>query len=333
MHGALFVSMAAADALLLPRSWRLSKTSSNGEASGFLRVPRIIRHTTGGGRGATLGGLGRRLDLGARAANAEQNAVPAISTYDSGRTPDGTATFPAIAPAAVDLAALAAALGSGETGEGEGSTVGKRADSRLIAELQNALEQASARITALEAEVEVLRLTKRQLKERLAQVARIAQVDDALPVSDGSAELEGQVPDSPTGPSEEASRSEGWLHPAARKLLTALAQHAPVTALAQHAPARFTWGQIATLAGLKPSGGHFSAGRKQLRDRRTYRAPMASLRSNWTRPMATDRTQLPAGLTRPSHWTKTEATEGQPAIQPDDAGRGPTADGAPGSDK
>ena len=33
-----------------------------------------------------------------------------------------------------------------------------------------------------------------------------------------------------------------------------------------HAPARFTWGQAATLAGLKPSGGHYNAGRKQLRD-------------------------------------------------------------------
>jgi len=49
----------------------------------------------------------------------------------------------------------------------------------------------------------------------------------------------------------------GALHPAARKLLIALAQHTP---------ARFTWGQAATLAGLKPSGGHYNAGRKQLRD-------------------------------------------------------------------
>jgi hypothetical protein len=47
------------------------------------------------------------------------------------------------------------------------------------------------------------------------------------------------------------------LHRAARKLLVALAQHAP---------ARFTWGQAATLAGLKPSGGHFNAGRKSLRE-------------------------------------------------------------------
>jgi hypothetical protein len=47
------------------------------------------------------------------------------------------------------------------------------------------------------------------------------------------------------------------LHPAAHKLLIAAARHAP---------ARFTWGQLATLAGLKPSGGHFNAGRKELRD-------------------------------------------------------------------
>jgi hypothetical protein len=46
------------------------------------------------------------------------------------------------------------------------------------------------------------------------------------------------------------------MHPAARKLLSAAARNPP---------ARFTWGQLATLAGLKPSGGHFNAGRKDLR--------------------------------------------------------------------
>jgi len=39
-----------------------------------------------------------------------------------------------------------------------------------------------------------------------------------------------------------------------------------LAALAQHAPARFTWGQAATLAGLKAEGGHYNTGRKQLRD-------------------------------------------------------------------
>ena len=46
------------------------------------------------------------------------------------------------------------------------------------------------------------------------------------------------------------------IHPAARKLLTTLVRHAP---------ARFTWSKTATLAGLKPSGGHFNSGRKDLR--------------------------------------------------------------------
>ena len=56
--------------------------------------------------------------------------------------------------------------------------------------------------------------------------------------------------------SDSPAASGNGIHPAARKLLTALAQHAP---------ARFTWGQAATLAGLKPSGGHFNSGRKDLR--------------------------------------------------------------------
>ena len=55
--------------------------------------------------------------------------------------------------------------------------------------------------------------------------------------------------------SNSPTASGNGIHPAARKLLTALAPHAP---------ARFTWGQAATLAGLKPSGGHFNSGRKDL---------------------------------------------------------------------
>jgi uncharacterized protein len=55
----------------------------------------------------------------------------------------------------------------------------------------------------------------------------------------------------------DAATAVGGIHPAAHKLLMAAAQHAP---------GRSTWGQLATLAGLKPSGGHFNAGRKSLRE-------------------------------------------------------------------
>ena len=183
---------------------------------------------------------------------------PPISTYDSGRTPDGTETLPTIAPATIDLVALAAALGPVEAaGRSRG---GEREGGRHLAELQKALDDASARIAALEAEVEALRSSEGRLRKRLAQVARIARLDDPLlPEKSTSAEPRRPSPAPDTGQSEAVEVGSGVpLHPAARKLLSALAQHAP---------ARFTWGQAATLAGLKPSGGYFNAGRKELRDR------------------------------------------------------------------
>jgi hypothetical protein len=181
---------------------------------------------------------------------------PPILTYDSGRTPDGTA-LPAIASTSVDLAALAAALGSEETAE---RARGSEKEARQLAGLQRGLENAAARIAALEAEVEALRSSEGRLRERLAQVARIARLDDPplLPEKSTSAEPKRRSPDPDPKQGEAEVRSEVSLHPAARKLLSALAQHAP---------ARFTWGQAATLAGLKPSGGYFNAGRKELRDR------------------------------------------------------------------
>lgn len=179
---------------------------------------------------------------------------PPISTYDSGRTPDGTA-LPTVASTSVDLAALAAALGSAEPADSPPPSA--RRDSRRVAELQRALDQATARIAALEAEVDALRSSRRQLKERLAQVAHLAQLDSEIePASNDAVQVDSQAPTPDSGPADISP--EGPFHPAARKLLSALAQHAP---------ARFTWGQAATLAGLKPSGGHFNAGRKQLRDR------------------------------------------------------------------
>jgi hypothetical protein len=88
---------------------------------------------------------------------------PPIATYDSGRTPDGTETLPTITPASIDLVALAAALGSEETaGQVRG---GKREEARHLADLQQALETASARITALEAEIEALRSSEGRAAE------------------------------------------------------------------------------------------------------------------------------------------------------------------------
>lgn len=183
---------------------------------------------------------------------------PAIATYDSGRTPDGVA-MPAITTASVDLAALAATLESIQPADSR-SIAESRRDRGHVAELQSALDQAAVRIAALERDLEAVRLSERRLKDRLAQVARLAQLDGTTELVTKTHTASSSSPnllrDAADQPSRE--RRPGVLHPAARKLLAVLAQHAPD---------RFTWGQAATLAGLKPSGGHFNAGRKQLRDR------------------------------------------------------------------
>jgi hypothetical protein len=103
----------------------------------------------------------------------------------------------------------------------------------------------------------------RKLNSRLERIAELAA---------GSAPMPGAATTLPERPEThiEAKRvrplrvvtrnaaavSGHGIHPAARKLLTAAARHAP---------GRFTWGQLAILAGLKSSGGHFNAGRKELR--------------------------------------------------------------------
>jgi hypothetical protein len=122
---------------------------------------------------------------------------------------------------------------------------------------QRELAAARARITALEA-------NNRELHSRLAKIAALAAgairtpVDAAEIAAAPQPKILGAKPVRPSGAgaSHSPTASGKGIHPAARKLLTALAQHAP---------ARFTWGQAATLAGLKPSGGHFNSGRKDLR--------------------------------------------------------------------
>jgi hypothetical protein len=117
--------------------------------------------------------------------------------------------------------------------------------------------------------IEILEQKNRELSARLEQIAAIAAspvpaAGDAAVPEQPRAKIEAKpvrplrvvTPgSSPRGYA--AVASDDSIHPAGRKLLTALARHAPE---------RFTWGQAATLAGLKPSGGHFNAGRKSSRE-------------------------------------------------------------------
>jgi hypothetical protein len=186
-------------------------------------------------------------------------AFPPIRTFDSSRTPkrgEWLATPRRLAE--VDLSAITAALAAAKDEDHPGDS--KRSprsaeDRRRYERLEQELAGAKARIATLEEQ-------NRELLSRLRDISTLAapstgapaatvSVSKAQPKSETRPVRSLQVAQSDTGPS-----SSDGLHPAARKLLQALAQHAP---------ARFTWGQAATLAGLKPSGGHFNAGRQSLR--------------------------------------------------------------------
>jgi hypothetical protein len=185
---------------------------------------------------------------------------PAIRTFDSSRTPKrGERLMMPRTLAEVDLTAIVAALAAAETEDSQKPRSLSRVESedrRREVELERELAAAKGRIELLERE-------NRELNSRLAGIVALAagtaggSIIDVPPEAPRpKSEAKSVRPLNDVG-SPAASVSVDSLHPAARKLLSALAQHAA---------ARFTWGQKATLAGLKPSGGYFNAGRKSLRE-------------------------------------------------------------------
>jgi hypothetical protein len=177
-------------------------------------------------------------------------SFPPIRTFDSSRTPK-RGERPAIPRtlAEVDLTAIITALAGVET---ENPAKPKENWQRQ-AQLEHELAAAKARIDNLERQ-------NRELTARLERIAALAAGSATMPVEAAlPKEPEAKIEAKPVRPLRIVTSGPvpgDGAHPAARKLLIAAAQHAP---------ARFTWGQLATLAGLKPSGGHFNAGRKDLR--------------------------------------------------------------------
>jgi len=191
---------------------------------------------------------------------------PRIRTFDSSRTPRrGECVLTPRTLAEVDISAITAALATAKVESDQPSATDNR---RRTAALERQLNAALARIAALELETEALRRLLHQIAT-LAGTSAVSTDQNPVPTAVGAASEERKpTPVSSRQPvaSDEAApprsrqqqaKAEGELPSAGRKLLMALAQHAP---------GRFTWGQVATLAGLKPRGGSFNAGRKALRD-------------------------------------------------------------------
>jgi hypothetical protein len=185
-------------------------------------------------------------------------SFPPIRTFDSSRTPKrGERLAIPRTLAEVDLTAIIAALAAVES-EDPGKPKGlprtrSGEDRRRDTQLEHELAAAKARIDNLERQ-------NRELTARLERIAALAAGSATMPVEAAlPKEPEAKIEAKPVRPLRIVTSGPvpgDGAHPAARKLLIAAAQHAP---------AGFTWGQLATLAGLKPSGGHFNAGRKDLR--------------------------------------------------------------------
>lgn len=189
---------------------------------------------------------------------------PPIRTYDSSRTPKrGESIATPRTLAEVDLSAITAALAKAVgTGADEGAAVGHAG--RAMMEFERQIAERDRLLAAAQARIGVLEVETNDLRARLSRIASLAAGTIPPPpglrpsLRDSTVRAVPATANAPkSGRSPARAQGAGSLHPAARKLLAALAQNAP---------ARFTWRQAATLAGLKPSGGHYNAGRKQLRD-------------------------------------------------------------------
>ncbi|HJT07598.1 MAG TPA: hypothetical protein VJ747_11765 [Stellaceae bacterium] len=187
-------------------------------------------------------------------------AFPKIRTFDSSRAPKrGERVVTPRTLAEVDLSAITAALvEAGVARSDDDAAAG--GPHRRRTELERQLVERDRQLTAAQARIVCLEAEAAALRARLGQIASLAAETASLPAAlRPSPRPSAPAPEASTAPAAQPkpADNDGTLHPAARKLLSALAQHAP---------ARFSWGQAATLAGLKPSGGHYNAGRKQLRD-------------------------------------------------------------------
>src|ERR1700730_1755511 len=174
-------------------------------------------------------------------------AFPPIRTFDSSRTPKrGERIATPRTLAEVDLTAIVAALAAAESKDPEkpNNLPPSRSaeDRRRQAQLEQELADAKAHIATLDQE-------NRELKSRLAGIAALAagaapqQVEADIHEEKPRLKIAPKPVPRPRAVTPDATASSNGIHPAARKLLVASARHAP---------AQFTWGQLATLAGLKP---------------------------------------------------------------------------------
>ena len=174
----------------------------------------------------------------------DRRFFPAITTYDSSRTPDDGEDLSApVSLADVDLSAIEESLIAPPDEPTSEQRIVTVPDPEVIAKAQRA-GQAQV-IDGLRPVLQSLRVAVERLSE----------------IVDGATDEPAEVQAAPPMPTASADQPKTPLlladHSGARAILTVLATMYP---------ARLTWQQAATLAGLKARGGHFNAARKVLRE-------------------------------------------------------------------
>jgi len=209
----------------------------------------------------------------------ERRRFPAIETFDSGRAPtdEGLAEPETLAQA--DLAELSALVAATQQPQPEepaeaSAKAGVSKAALAAARAQGYAEGRGEAHAALLAEIDALAPFVEAVSGALAELARristmrgeSAPPDRAIirlaaparkPIAGAGPSGGARQPQDRHRPARGANGSGGTLYSATAKLLGALARVAP---------ARLTWTQAATLAGMKARGGHFNAGRKEMRD-------------------------------------------------------------------
>ncbi len=197
----------------------------------------------------------------------ERAVFPVISTFDSSRTPedDDELTVPTLA--AVDLGALAERLRPEEPEDEVPKGRSKQSAKALKAEFERG-RQAGAQGSMQEIE---------RLREELAQARQAGRdLANGILALQKSAEAlsSSKPPPQPAALEPKKLRNRGSARVRVKAEATSAGDALPsgarkiLEALATQHPRPLTWQQVAALAGLKPTGGHWNNARKTTVDKR-----------------------------------------------------------------
>ncbi len=195
---------------------------------------------------------------------------PSISTFDSGRTPKaGERQRGAVRVADVDLATIRAALSAVVDKPKVGAVAGGVAEAQVRAREQAAHADGRAQgrtELALEIGPHIDAIFSALIAAGVSRKPAVSVgFDTTQPRARLAAALETALSPAPAPKRAAPARSLGnGIHPAAERMIRALARQSPPPAPLPDVAPFFAWEEIAMLAGMVPGNGFYYHGRKEL---------------------------------------------------------------------